>query len=83
MTSLLAPLLLLAVSGAPQVSVESPPDSDPFAGFETLFLDNGLKVWYKRMADDPVVAISVALPFGADADALLYSITVEKLSGSS
>ena len=54
------PGLLAAQAG------QTPPN--PFAGFETIMLDNGLKVWYRHMPGDPVVAISVALPFGADMD---------------
>ena len=27
---------------------------NPFAGFETLLLSNGLKVWYKNLPNDPV-----------------------------
>jgi predicted Zn-dependent peptidase len=39
-----------------------------FADFETIILANGLKVWYKRLSEDPVVSVSVALPFGSDRD---------------
>jgi zinc protease len=59
--------VLLALSATPQ----SPSDTEtlsPFAGFETLFLDNDLKIWFKHLPGDPNVAISVALPFGADMD---------------
>ncbi|UCF19433.1 MAG: insulinase family protein [Gemmatimonadota bacterium] len=62
--------LLLAIAALPfqfgnvhaQVSV------NPFADFETHYLSNGLKLWYKHLSTDPVVSISVALPFGADQD---------------
>ena len=41
---------------------------NPFAGFETLFLSNGLKVWYKHMPDEPNVYIAVSIPVGSDHD---------------
>jgi predicted Zn-dependent peptidase len=46
----------------------APQPANAFAGFETHRLANGLKVWFKQLPDDPVVSISVALPFGADQD---------------
>ena len=42
--------------------------ANPFAGFETHFLSNGLRVWFKRLPDAPEVSISVGLPYGWDAD---------------
>jgi predicted Zn-dependent peptidase len=62
-------LCLLAVSLTMHAQ-EVPPDalSNPFAGFETLFLSNGLKVWYKQMPDDPNVFIGVNVPAGSDDD---------------
>ncbi len=41
---------------------------NPFAGFETHFLSNGLKVWYQRMPDEPDVYVSVIVPYGRDSD---------------
>ena len=41
---------------------------NPFAGFETHHLANGLKVWLKRLPGDPVVSVSLAVPFGSDND---------------
>ncbi len=41
---------------------------NPFAGFETHFLANGLKVWYKHLPDAPNVSVSVAIPFGSHSD---------------
>lgn len=38
---------------------------NPFAGFETIRLPNGLKVWLKDLPDDPNVFISVTIPFGS------------------
>jgi predicted Zn-dependent peptidase len=61
--------LVAMLSLAPQgVTQERAAPPSPFAGFETHHLTNGLKVWYKYLPDDPVVSISVALPFGADRD---------------
>jgi len=40
----------------------------PFAGFETIRLANGLKVWYKRIPQSPDAAISLAVPYGSDSD---------------
>ena len=53
------------------VSVLAQQDSlppNPFAGFETMRLPNGLKVWLKDLPDDPNMFISVAIPFGSDDD---------------
>ena len=50
----------------------SPPPSvtkaNPFSGFETHYLSNGLKVWFKRLPGAPNVSISVGVPFGWDVD---------------
>ncbi len=44
------------------------PKTNPFSGFETHFLSNGLKVWFKPMPGAPNVSISVGVPYGWDAD---------------
>ena len=44
------------------------PPANPFQGFETRILDNGLKVWFKNLPDARAVSISVALPIGRDSD---------------
>ncbi len=62
--TLLAILSLASQDPATNMNVSA----SPFAGFETRELANGLKVWFKRLPDDPVVTISVALPFGSDRD---------------
>ena len=50
----------------------APPPSEtkpnPFAGFETHLLSNGLKVWFKRLPEAPDVSISLGVPYGSDAD---------------
>ncbi len=42
--------------------------ANPFSGFETHYLSNGLKVWYKRLPDAPDVSVSVGVPYGWDMD---------------
>jgi predicted Zn-dependent peptidase len=42
--------------------------ADAFAGFETIKLENGLKIWYKRTPESPDTAVSVVVPFGSDRD---------------
>ncbi len=52
-------------------SSSPPPDqakANPFSGFETHFLSNGLKVWYKRLPDAAEVSVSVGVPYGWDSD---------------
>ena len=63
---LLAPLLLL-----PQRAASQEPDggaANPFAGFETHYLSNGLKVWFKQLPGAPNVSVSAGIPVGSDAD---------------
>lgn len=62
---LLLTTFVLPLKGSEQ---ETPPPPNPFAGFETRILANGLKVWYKHLPNDPAVSISVAVPFGSDRD---------------
>ena len=60
-------LLALLPSDSPNpLSVES--KANPFAGFETHYLSNGLKVWFKQLPEAPNVSISVGVPFGWDDD---------------
>ncbi len=42
--------------------------ANPFAGFETHFLPNGVKVWFKRLPGAPNVSVSAGVPVGSDAD---------------
>ena len=60
-------LALLSLAAQP-AAADTSAVTNPFAGFETHRLANGLKVWYKHLPSDPVVSISIALPFGSDAD---------------
>ena len=43
-------------------------DPNPFAGVETHYLANGVKVWFKRLHGAPNVTVSVGVPVGSDAD---------------
>ena len=52
-------------------SLARPPSgtkANPFSGFETHYLSNGLRVWFKQLPDAPNVSISVGVPYGWDAD---------------
>ncbi|UCC81936.1 MAG: insulinase family protein [Gemmatimonadota bacterium] len=60
--------LAALVFAAQPAAVDSQEIANPFADFETHRLANGLKLWYKHLPSDPVVSISVALPFGSDRD---------------
>ena len=42
--------------------------ANPFSDFETHFLSNGLKVWFKHWPDAPNVSVSVGVPYGWDSD---------------
>ncbi len=42
--------------------------SNPFAGFETHFLSNGVKIWFKQLPGAPNVSVSAGVPVGSDAD---------------
>ena len=59
---------LALVLAALAVAQDSMPPPSSFADFETVYLANGLKLWYKRLPQDPVVSISIALPYGSDRD---------------
>lgn len=52
----------------PQAPAPSETKPNPFSGFETYFLSNGLKLWFKPLPDAPNVSISVGVPYGWDAD---------------
>ncbi|MCE2397811.1 MAG: insulinase family protein [Gemmatimonadetes bacterium] len=56
----------VAAEGAVEVPEAGP--SNPFAGFETHFLSNGVKVWFKRLPGAPNVSVSAGVPVGSDAD---------------
>ena len=60
---------LAAVLGAsPALAQNSPLPRNAFAGFETVILRNGLKIWFKRLPGDPTVSVSVSVRAGSDQD---------------
>ena len=50
------------------VDAQAPVPDNPFAGFETHFLSNGVKVWFKHLPGAPNVSVSAGVPVGSDAD---------------
>jgi zinc protease len=56
------------VPPTPTTSGEEEGGTNPFAGFETLYLSNGLRVWYQRLPDEPDVHVRVTVPYGSDSD---------------
>ena len=72
--ALLLAALLPAVPAAAQEPDETPATSgpadaaNPFADFETHYLSNGVKVWFKHLAGAPQVSVSAGIPVGSDAD---------------
>ena len=58
-------LLLIALPARAEDTV-----TNPFAGFETHILPNGLKVWFKNMPGQANVALSVVVGAGSDQDPL-------------
>ena len=46
----------------------SPTLLNPFAGFETHFLSNGVRVWFKQLPGVPNVSVSAGIAVGSDAD---------------
>jgi zinc protease len=64
--SLAAPI---AGQGAePNEGEEVKLEGNPFADFETHFLSNGLKLWFKRLTGDPDMYVSAIVPYGSDWD---------------
>ena len=60
------PVLLLAASASAQEPESA--SSNPFAGFQTHYLSNGVKVWFKQLPGVPNVSVSAGVPVGSDAD---------------
>ena len=63
---LAVPVLLLAASASAQEPESG--STNPFAGFETHYLSNGVKVWFKQLPGVPNVSVSAGVPVGSDAD---------------
>jgi len=74
--SLTAPPLAVHAEDAPQAAtgveqLDTLPGearNNPFAGFETHFLSNGMKLWFKKLEGAPNVTASVVVPYGRDLD---------------
>ena len=49
-------------------SVQDTPIPNPFAGFETHHLSNGVRVWFKQLPGVPNVSVSAGIAVGSDAD---------------
>jgi predicted Zn-dependent peptidase len=64
-----AVLLLASLIACSQAAAQQPqPPRDAFAGFETVVLPNGLKVWFQRLPGDPTVSVSISVAAGSDQD---------------
>ena len=74
LVTLVLAALLPAVRASAQEPDETPATSgpagtpNPFADFETHYLSNGVKVWFKHLAGAPQVSVSAGIPVGSDAD---------------
>lgn len=57
-------------SAAADAAQQEPPAAlaNPFAGFETIRLSNGVKVWFKQLPGVPNVSVSAGVAVGSDAD---------------
>ena len=51
------------VAGEPATGQEIPAPN-PFGGFETHYLSNGVKVWFKRLPGSPEVYVGAGIPAG-------------------
>ena len=72
-------LLTLLLLATPASASPGIPDN-PFAGFETWTLPNGLKVWYKRMPGQPNAVSQCSSPAAAQ---LVAGMTIAASKGSS
>lgn len=57
-----------AASRPPLEPVTDASQRNPFSGFETHYLSNGMKVWFKHLPGALDVSISVDVPIGSDSD---------------
>ena len=56
-------------SSSPGTDQQTPTDlPNPFAGFETHYLSNGVKVWLKQLPGVPNVSVSAGIAVGSDAE---------------
>lgn len=68
--TLAAVLLAVAMPLSAQVptSAAEPMPPNPFAGFETLRLANGLRVWYGYLPASTLTSMALVVPWGRDQD---------------
>lgn len=65
---LLAGIMLFPLTATKAFSMEEPLPTNHFAGFETHYLPNGLKIWFKQLPHDPNVSIVINTGGGRDQD---------------
>ena len=63
-----APAPALAPVVVPAVAPALDSARNPFAGFETRILANGLKVWFNHRSGFRDVSVSLIVPYGSDQD---------------
>ena len=56
------------VPPTPTAVEEEDAATNPFVGFETHYLSNGLRVWYQWLPNEPDVHVRVIVPYGSDTD---------------
>lgn len=66
--TLLAPAALAQEAAPAGEPTTSPTAPNPFGGFETHHLSNGVKIWFKHLAGAANLSVSAGVPVGADAD---------------
>ena len=57
-----------AAADTAAAAIQEDEDANPFSGFETHFLSNGVKVWFRHLPGAPNVSVSAGVPVGSDAD---------------
>ena len=57
-----------AAADTAAAALQEDEDANPFSGFETHFLSNGVKVWFRHLPGAPNVSVSAGVPVGSDAD---------------
>ena len=72
-TSRCTPLLVVTLLALPTAGVAGQDTTltapqNPFAGFETHVLDNGLRLWYRHLPGAPNASMGVSVPYGWDLD---------------
>ena len=76
--SLLAGQTPTPAPGAPPDSVRATPGTHQenlFAGFATHVLENGLRVWFRRIPGAANTSVAVSIPYGWDMDPTYVTVT--------